>query len=136
MSHCRRRVVAVERHVVVPPPELDTVISYDSGPPPVPGRVLVNASNGTAQRAFHGLPNYPRESALLSAWYYGTRDRAVRLPTNRRFRARLQRVRHRIVAHRWEGGACCHGVTCCLPPLNPSPAAETPPGTSRVPSSC
>src|SRR5208337_2331125 len=44
-------------------------------------------AKGTAQQAFGSLPNYPRESAPLSAWYCGTRDRAARLPTNRRFRA-------------------------------------------------
>src|ERR1035438_6085774 len=40
-----------------------------------------------AQR--HGLPNYPCESAALSARHCGTRNRAIRLPTNRCFRPKL-----------------------------------------------
>jgi hypothetical protein len=67
--------------------------------------MTVDASNGTAQRAFHGLPNYPRGSAPLSAWNCGTRDRAVRLPTNRRFwagRTRAQLALADVVAEQDE----------------------------------
>jgi len=44
-------------------------------------------TRGNAQR--HGLPNYPCESAALSAWHCGTRNRAIRLPKNRCFRPKL-----------------------------------------------
>ena len=37
----------------------------------------------------YGLPNHPWESAPLSARYCSTRDHAIRLPTNTRFRAGL-----------------------------------------------
>src|ERR1035437_4711350 len=87
LSHCRGCVVAVERHVVVHPPELDTVTSYDSGASASTRRCPGQRQQWHCSTSIPRLPNYPRESAPLSAWYCGTRDRTVRLPTNRRFRA-------------------------------------------------
>jgi hypothetical protein len=74
LSHCRGCVVAVECHAVVHPTR-----TGHAG-------VLVNASKGTAQRAFDGLPNYPAKSLAASSSFCNVGRSLTRVPTNRCYR--------------------------------------------------
>src|SRR5664280_330900 len=67
-------------------------------------------TRGNAQR--HGLPNYPCESAALSARHCGTRNRAIRLPTNRCFRpnGELWVIHAEPIGHCGEAKAALSGL--------------------------